>query len=174
MKILQLLDRGFFLLSMASPSSQCQIRLMCSLNGLFYQAFQLNLTLLLNVSVPLTPVAPLFFIHSFIFLCFLHGLHFLCVSLKYSYFYVFSANVILFSNISNWVITSTLMVVILIFMLMIPFIGKYELILKFKALYLVLQMHLLLNVPKTTQRIISKINACFFLMCMLHGPLYSR
>lgn len=58
-------------------------------------------------------MAPLFFIHSFIFLCFLHGLHFLCVSLKYSYFYVFSANVILFSNISNWVISSTLMVVIL-------------------------------------------------------------
>ena len=95
-------------------------------------------------------------------------------SLKYSYFYVFSANVILFSNISNWVISSTLMVVILIFMLMTPFIGKYELILKFKALYLVLYMHLLLNVPKTTQPIISKINASFFLMCMLHGPLYSK
>ena len=57
--------------------------------------------------------------------------------LKYSYFYVFSANFIPFFNISNWVISSTLMVVILIFMLMTPFIGEYELILKFKALCLV-------------------------------------
>lgn len=63
--------------------------------------------------LPLTSVTPLFFIQSFIFLCFLHGLHFLCLSLKYSYFYVFSVNFFLFSNIFNWVISSTL-----IFMLM--------------------------------------------------------
>lgn len=82
-------------------------------------------------SASLTPMAPLFFIHSFIFLCFLHG--FFCMSLKYSYLYVFSANFFLFFSISNWVISSTNMVVILIFMQMSPFIGKYELILKFKT-----------------------------------------
>lgn len=48
-----------------------------------------------------------------IFLCFHHGLHFLCLSLKYLFFNVFSEHFFLFFNVSNWVISSTLIFMVM-------------------------------------------------------------
>lgn len=124
-------------------------------------------------SIPLTSLTPLFFINSFIFLfsfmdftsstCLLNIHIFMCSQLITSFLKHHQLGDLIHSHGCDSHFYANY-----------SFIGKYELILKFKAPDLVPEMNCLLNVPKITKPIMCKINTSFLPICMLHGSLYFK